>query len=213
MEWYNQKFDKKGMKEWSNDKLKGLTNGNNKEEVNGVIKLEPCIAAFGRVRTEPLKAIIAVITKQAPSLKWKPSWKRPTLQDSENDEYIAWLAIDHLDAVAKIYVDRRYFDATLFEDEFKITYGTFLTKKAIGHKGKGKGKGGEGELTPDDFLKAVGLTTEGKGSYTKIASLTLRTKVPFAVEGRCIPQTEFYPKYSEHLSRLAKRILLPDMML
>ena len=117
------------------------------------------------------------------------------------------------EATAKIYVDSRHRDAKQFEVEFKTTYGSMLSREIIGSKGKGKNKGGESVLTPDDFLKAAGLTTEGKGSYSKTASLTLRTQVPFALEVRCIPQTDLHTKYIDHLRRIANRILQPDVML
>jgi hypothetical protein len=88
-----------------------------------------------------------------------------------------------------------------------------MTKKAVGTKGKGKSKGGEGVLTPEDFLKAVGLGTDGKGSYCKVSTLSMKTKMPFTFEIRCINQEEFTTKYTEHLSRIAKRILQPDLLL
>eukprot|EP00438_Fugacium_kawagutii_P021332 Skav215883 [mRNA] locus=scaffold956:40284:41321:- [translate_table: standard] len=213
MEWYTQTFDKKGWQEWTNDKLSKLTNGQNKPEVNGMIKFEPCIAGFDRMQTEPLKAIMAVITKLAPNLKWKHSWKHLTLQTVDHEEYLAWLALDHLEGIAKIYVDQEYFTARSFEDEFRNAFGNIMSKKTVGNKGKGKNKGGEGVLTPDDFLKAVGLGTEGKGSYFRFSTLALKTKVPFVFEVRSIEQSEFPNKYNEHLNRIAKRILQPDMVL
>lgn len=213
MEWYTQNFDKKGWQEWTNDKLSKLTNGNNKPEVNGMIKFEPCIAGFDRMQTEPLKAIMAVITKLAPDLKWKHSWKHLTLQTLDRDEYLAWLALDHLEGIAKIYVDQKYFTARLFEDEFRTAFGNIMSKKTMGNKGKGKSKGGEGVLTPDDFLKAVGLGAEGKGSYFRFSALALKTKAPFVFEVRSIEQSDFTIKYNEHLNRIAKRILQPDMVL
>ena len=87
-----------------------------------------------------------------------------------------------------------------------------MLKKTVGNKGKGK-KGGEGVLTPDDFLKAVGLGSEGKGSYFRISTLSLKTKVPFVFEVRSIDQSVFTTKYEEHLNRIAKRILQPDLIL
>ena len=212
MDWFNETFDKKGWQEWTNDKLSTLPNGNNKPEVNGMIKFEPCIAGFDRMQTEPLKAIMAVITKLAPDLKWKHSWKHLTLQDPQSNEYLAWLALDHLEGIAKIYVDQKYFTARLFEDEFRAAFGNIMSKKTVGNKGKGK-KGGEGVLTPDDFLKAVGLGSEGKGSYFRISTLSLKTKVPFVFEVRSIDQSVFTTKYEEHLNRIAKRILQPDLIL
>ena len=155
---------------------------------------------------------MAVITKLAPDLKWKHSWKHLTLQDHQSNEYLAWLALDHLEGIAKIYVDQKYFTARLFEDEFRAAFGNIMSKKTIGNKGKGK-KGGEGVLTPDDFLKAVGLGSEGKGSYFRISTLSLKTKVPFVFEVRSIDQSVFTTKYEEHLNRIAKRILQPDMIL
>ena len=210
MDWFNEAFDKKGWQEWTNDKLSTLPNGNNKPEVNSMF--EPCIAGFDRMQTEPLKAIMAVITKLAPDLKWKHSWKHLTLQDPQSNEYLAWLALDHLEGIAKIYVDQKYFTARLFEDEFRAAFGNIMSKKTVGNKGKGK-KGGEGVLTPDDFLKAVGLGSEGKGSYFRISTLSLKTKVPFVFEVRSIDQSVFTTKYEEHLNRIAKRILQPDMIL
>ena len=204
MEWYTQK---------PNEKLKHLTNGNNKPEVNGQLKFEPCIAAFDRMQTEPLKAMMATITKVNPGLKWKHSWKHLTLQAQDSEEYIAWLALDHLEGIAKIYIDQQHFAARQFEDEFNTALGAIMTRKTIGNKGKGKTKGGEGVLTPEDFLKAVGLGNEGKGSYFKVSTLTMKTKVPFAFEVRTIAQAEFTTKYTEHLNRIAKRILQPDMIL
>ena len=213
MEWYAQNFDKKGITEWTNEKLSHLTNGNNKAEANGMIKVEPCIAAFDRMQTEPLKAMMAVITKLAPNLKWRHSWKHLTLQNPETEEYIAWLALDHLQGIAKVYLDRRLFTARQFEDEFHAVLGAQMTKKAVGAKGKGKSKGGEGVLTPEDFLKAVGLGTDGEGSYYKVSTLSMKTKMPFTFEIRCINQEEFATKYTEHLNRIAKRILQPDLLL
>ena len=213
MEWYTQNFDKKGMVEWDNEKLKHLTNGSNKPGVNGQIRFEPCIAAFDRMQTEPLKAMMATIAKVNPDLKWKHSWKHLTLQDQDSGDYIAWLALDHLEGIAKIYIDKQHFEARQFENEFNTALGAIMTRKTIGNKGKGKSKGGEGVLSPDDFLKAVGLGNEGKGSYFKVSTLTMKTKVPFTFEVRSIAQAEFTTKYTEHLTRIAKRILQPDMIL
>ena len=153
MEWHTQNFDKKGMAEWPNEKLKHLTNGNNKPEVNGQLKFEPCIAAFDRMQTEPLKAMMATITKVNPGLEWKHSWKHLTLQAQDNEEYIAWLALDHLEGIAKIYIDQQHFGARQFEDEFNTALGTIMTRKTIGNKGKGKTKEGEGVLTPEGRLR------------------------------------------------------------
>ena len=195
------------MVEWDNEKLKHLTNGSNKSGVNGQIRFEPCIAAFDRMQTEPLNAVMATITKVNPGLKWKHSWKHLTLQDQDGGDYIAWLALDHLEGIAKTYIDKQHFEARQFENEFNTALGAIMTRKTIGNKGKGKTKGGEGVLSPDDFLKAVGLGNEGKGSYFKVSTLTMKTKVPFTFEVRSITQAEFTTKYTEHLTRIAKRIL------
>lgn len=85
-----------------------------------------------------------------------------------------------------------------------------MTRKTIGNEGKNKTKGREGVLTPEDFLKAVGLRNEGKGSCFKVSTRTMKTKVPFAFT---IAQAEFTTKYAEHLTRIAKRVLQPDMIL
>ena len=37
--------------------------------------------------------------------------------------------------------------------------------------------------------------------------------MPFTFEIRCINQEEFATKYTEHLNRIAKRILQPDLLL
>lgn len=111
MEWYTLNFHKKGMAEWPNEKSKHLTNGNNKPEGNGQLKFEPCIAAFDRMQTEPLTAMMATITKLNPGLKWKHSWKHLTLQAQDSEEYIARLALAHLEGIAKIYIDQQHFAA------------------------------------------------------------------------------------------------------
>ena len=213
LESVNQKYDKKGIKEYSNEKLNHLQSGNNKDSVNGTIKIEPCISAFDRMQTEPLKAIMAVITKMTPTLQWKHSWKHLTIQNTDSGEYIAWLAYDHLEGMAKIYVNSTFYSARAFEDEFIAAYGNIMSRKVIGNKGKGKGNAAEGVLTTGDFLKAVGLTPEGKGSYVKVSTLTLKTKVPFIFDVRAIKNDEFGQKYDEHLNRIAKRILKPDLVL
>ena len=138
LESINQKYDKKGIKEWSNEKLKHLQNGN-KDSVNGTIEIEPCISACDRMQTEPLKALMAVITKMTPTLQWKHSWKHLTIQNTETGEYIAWLAYDHLESMAKIYVNNTLYSARAFEDEFITAYGNIMSRKVIGNKGKGKG--------------------------------------------------------------------------
>ena len=74
-----------------------------------------------------------------------------------------------------------------------------MSKKTVGNKGKGK-KGGEGVLTPDDFLKAVDLVSEGKGSYFRISTLSLKTKVPFVFEVRSIDQSLFLPLNTKNTS-------------
>ncbi|OLP94562.1 hypothetical protein AK812_SmicGene23396 [Symbiodinium microadriaticum] len=201
LESVNQKYDKKGIKEYSNEKLNHLQSGNNKDSVNGTIKIEPCISAFDRMQTEPLKAIMAVITKMTPTLQWKHSWKHLTIQNTDSGEYIAWLAYDHLEGMAKIYVNSTFYSARAFEDEFIAAYGNIMSRKVIGNKGKGKGNAAEGVLTTGDFLKAVGLTPEGKGSYVKVSTLTLKTKVPFIFDVRAIKNDEFGQKYDEHLNR------------
>ena len=213
LESVNQKYDKKGIKEYSNEKLNHLQSGNNKDSVNGTIKIEPCISAFDRMQTEPLKAIMAVITKMTPTLQWKHSWKHVTIQNTDSGEYIAWLAYDHLEGMAKIYVNSTFYSARAFEDEFIAAYGNIMSRKVIGNKGKGKGNAAEGVLTTGDFLKAVGLTPEGKGSYVKVSTLTLKIKVPFIFDVRAIKNDEFGQKYDEHLNRIAKRILKPDLVL
>ena len=111
LEWYTLNFHKKGVAEWPNEKSKHLTNGNNKPEGNGQLKFEPCIAAFDRMQTEPLKAMMATITKLNPGLKWKHSWKHLTLQAQDSEEYIARLALAHLEGIAKIYIDQQHFAA------------------------------------------------------------------------------------------------------
>ena len=151
--------------------------------------------------------------KSEPRPQMEASWKHLTLQAQDSEEYIAWLALDRLEGIAKIYIDQQHFAARQFEDEFNTALGAIMTRKTIGNKGKGKTKGGEGVLTPEDFLKAVGLGNEGKGSYFKVSTLTMKTKVPFAFEVRTIAQAEFTTKYTEHLNRIAKRILQPDMIL
>ncbi|OLQ05620.1 hypothetical protein AK812_SmicGene11139 [Symbiodinium microadriaticum] len=188
LESVNQKYDKKGIKEYSNEKLNHLQSGNN-------------------------KAIMAVITKMTPTLQWKHSWKHLTIQNTDSGEYIAWLAYDHLEGMAKIYVNSTFYSARAFEDEFIAAYGNIMSRKVIGNKGKGKGNAAEGVLTTGDFLKAVGLTPEGKGSYVKVSTLTLKTKVPFIFDVRAIKNDEFGQKYDEHLNRIAKRILKPDLVL
>lgn len=88
-----------------------------------------------------------------------------------------------------------------------------MTRKTIGNEGKNKTKGREGVLTPEDFLKAVGLRNEGKGSCFKVSFRTMKTKAPFAFEVRTMAQAEFTTKYAEHLTRIPKRVLQPDMIL
>ncbi|CAE7598351.1 unnamed protein product [Symbiodinium natans] len=213
LESISQKYDRKGIKEWTNTKLSQLQSGSNKDSVNGMIKFEPCIAAFDRMQTEPLKAIMTVITKMTPNLQWKHSWKHLTIQNTETGEYIAWLAYDHLEGFAKIYVNKNLYSARAFEEEFLTAYGNIMSRKVIGNKGKGKGSAAEGVLTASDFLKAVGLTPEGKGSYMRVSTWTLRTKVPFIFEVTSIANEEFGQKYDDHLNRIAKRILKPDLVL
>ena len=113
-------------------------------------------------RREPLKAIMTVISKLAPSTQWKHSWKHLTIQEKDTENYLAWVATDHLHGTAKIYVAKKFFSARQFEDEFQAAYSANMSRKVIGNKGKGKRSEQEGVLTPGDFLRAVGLGSEGK---------------------------------------------------
>ena len=46
----------------------------------------------------------------------------------------------------------------------------------------------------------------------KVATWTLKAKVTFVFDVRSIPSEDFGKKYEEHLNRIAKRILLPDLV-
>ena len=213
MEWFMQNGDKKGIAEWNNDKLQTFQSGNNRDGINGYIKFEPCISTFDRLQTEPLKAIMTVISKLTPGTQWKHSWKHLTIQEKDTENYLAWVAIDHLHGTAKIYVAKKLFSARQFEDEFQAAYSANMSRKVIGNKGKGKRSEQEGVLTPGDFLKAVGLGSEGKGSYLRMGTQALKTRAPFLFEVRAIAQEEFPTKYEEQLNKIAKRILEPDTVL
>eukprot|EP00439_Symbiodinium_sp_Y106_P017792 s6810_g2.t1 len=161
LESISRKYDKKGIKEWTNAKLNQLQNGNNKDSINGMIKILPY------------------------------SWKHLTIQNAETGEHIAWLAYDHVEGVAKPYINSTLYSARAFEDEFITACGNIMSRKVIGNKRKGKGNStAEGVLTTGDFLKAVGLTPEGKGSYVKPSTLTLKTKVPFTFDVKAITNDE-----------------------
>ena len=83
--WVNQKYTRKGIPEWSNDKLKDIQeNGNSKDSWNGFLRLEPCVSALDRMQTEPLKAVMAAISKMTPHLQWQHSWKHLSIQDNIN---------------------------------------------------------------------------------------------------------------------------------
>ena len=93
--------------------------------------------------------------------------------------------------MAKISINSSLSSRRAFEDEFISIYGSIISYKLIGNKGKGKGNSAaEGRLITGDFLKAVGLTPEGKGSYLKISILIFKIKIPFIFDWRAIPNEE-----------------------
>ena len=155
-------------------------------------------------------------TNKQAKLEWTHSWKHLSILDTSTKKYLAWLALGHLEGSGRIYINQQHFRARPFEDEFQSTYATMMSRKTTGSKRKGKNaNGGEEVLTPGDFLKAVGLGlgNEGKGSYVKLATSALRTKAPVTFEVRRISQHELHTKYEEHLNRIAKRILQPELVL
>ena len=78
-------------------------------------------------------------------------------------------------------------------------------------KGKGKDKDNlERPMSPEDLLRAVGLSGDGKGSYLKGGYLTLKATSPFLFEA--IDPSLFAAKYDEHLKRIAERIMHPIVM-
>ena len=130
-----------------------------------MIKVEPCISTFDRMQSQPLKAIMTVTTKLVPNLQWKHSWKHLTIQNNENWEYIAWLAYlayDHLDGWAKIYVNNKLFSARIFEDEFHTACGNMVSRQVVGNNGKRKGTGAEGVRTSADLEKGCRSHTRGQ---------------------------------------------------
>ena len=75
-------------------------------------------------------------------------------------------------------MNNNLFSACAFEEEFFTTHGNIMSPKVTGNKGKSKSSAAQGVLTTGDFLKAAGLTPEGKGSYVKVSARILKTKVP-----------------------------------
>eukprot|EP00435_Cladocopium_sp_Y103_P028116 s2150_g7.t1 len=125
-------------------------------EVTGMIEVRPCkIHKNDGMQTELLKAMMAVTTIWTFVLRRRHSWKHLAFHNPEMGR-IAWLALGHLLVIAKAYLDRRLFAARQFEDEFHATLSAQITRKAVGAKGKGTNKGGDGALTAQYFLKAVG---------------------------------------------------------
>ncbi len=92
-----------------------------------------------------------------------------------------------------------------FEKAFREAYEGLLCRKAVGSKGRGKDRNENGKgISPEELLRAVGLTGDTKGSYLKGGFLM------FEVRG--IAPGQFARKYEEHLPRIADRILHPKMM-
>lgn len=81
-----------------------------------------------------------------------------------------------------------------------------------GNKGAGKERSEKG-ISTDDFLKAVGLSGDGKGSYLKRGILAIKARSPFMFEIKGIAPDQFGQKYEAHLTLLAGRILHPNVML
>jgi hypothetical protein len=215
LDWQKQ-LKEKGInyiEEWpTTDSLKNLTSGQgNADGINGRLRIEPCIGAFDKLQSEPLKACMSAMASLLPQpFEFRHSWKHVTVQHKASDDYILWIALDHLYGNGKIYVNKALFKEREFEQAFRTSYQGILTRKSVGGKGKSK-DGTETKMTPEGLLRAVGLTGDGKGSYLKGGHLSIKATAPFLFEIRAIESNEFSEKYQEHLNRIADRILRPTV--
>ena len=142
--------------------------------------------------------------------EFRHSWKHLTVQHKASDDYILWIALDHLYGNGKIYVKKALFKEREFEQAFRTSYQGILTRKSVGGKGKSKDST-ETKMTPEGLLRAVGLVGDGKGSYLNGGYLSIKATSPFLFEIRAIESHEFSEKYQEHLNRIAERILRPTV--
>ena len=125
---------------------------------------------------------------------------------------MVWVALDHLYGVGTVYINRDELQEKEFEKAFREAYEAILSRKAVGNKGAGKERSEKG-ISTDDFLKAVGLSGDGKGSYLKGGILAIKARSPFMFEIKGIAPDQFGHKYEAHLTLLADRILHPNVML
>ena len=202
--------------EWpTSDDMKTVPTGQgNFSGINGRIRIEPCFGAFDKLQSEPLKACMTALASLLPKpFEFRHSWKHLTIQRKDSDDYILWVAIDHLYGTAKTFINNQLLNEKDFEQAFRHTYEAMMCKKSIGAKGKGKDKDNlERPMSPKHLLRAVGLSGDGNGSYLKGGYLTLKATSPFLFEVRAIDPSLFAAKYDEHLKRIAERIMHPIVM-
>ena len=218
MEWYKKEISDKGLyiHEWNTqDGMLHLQSApGNLEHINGKIKIEPCIGTFDKLQSEPLKAAMTALSNIAAApVEFKHSWKNLTIQKKNSSDYMVWVALDHLYGTGRVYVNKEQVQEKEFEKAFREAYEGLLCRKAVGSKGRGKDRNENGKgISPEELLRAVGLTGDTKGSYLKGGFLTIKASTPFMFEVRGIAPDQFARKYEEHLSRIADRILHPKMM-
>lgn len=217
LQWYKQEITGKGLhiQEWpTQDAMQSWQSApGNVQNVNGCIKLEPCIGSFDKLQSEPLKAAMTAVSNLTQrAVEFRHSRKNLTIQNKENDKYLVWVALDHLYGVGTVYINREELQEKEFEKAFREAYEAILSRKAVGNKGAGKERSEKG-ISTDDFLKAVGLSGDGKGSYLKGGILAIKARSPFMFEIKGIAPDQFGRKYEAHLTLLADRILHPNVML